>query len=31
LDRYFSALSMNDNMTLRTMAISPATFDFTSC
>lgn len=30
LDRYFSALSMNDNMTLRTMAISPATFDFTS-
>ena len=30
LDRYFSALRMNDNMTLRTMAISPATFDFTS-
>ncbi len=30
LDRYFSALRMNDNMTLRTMAISPATFDFAS-
>jgi len=30
LDRYFSALRMNDNMTLRTMAISPATFEFTS-
>ena len=30
LDRYFNSLSMNDNMTLRTMAISPATFDFAS-
>ena len=30
LDRYFNALSLSDNTTLRTMAISPATFDFTS-
>jgi len=30
LDRYFNSLSMKDNMTLRTMAISPATFDFAS-
>jgi hypothetical protein len=30
LDRYFNSLSMNDNTTLRTMAISPATFDFVS-
>jgi hypothetical protein len=30
LDRYFNALSLNDNTTLRTMAIAPATFDFTS-
>ena len=30
LNRYFSALSLKDNPTLRTMAISPATFDFVS-
>ena len=30
LDRYFNALSLNDNTTVRTMAISPATFDFVS-
>ncbi len=29
LDRYFNALSLKDNTTLRTMAITPATFDFT--
>ncbi len=30
LDRYFSALRMNDNQTLSTMAISPMSFDVTS-
>jgi len=30
LDRYFGALSLKDNATLRTMAMSPATFDFVS-
>ena len=30
LDRYFNALSLKDNTTLRTMAITPATFAFTS-
>jgi len=30
LNRYFSALSLKDNATLRTMAMSPATFDFES-
>jgi hypothetical protein len=30
LDRYFAALSMKDNATLSTMAMSPMSFDFTS-
>jgi hypothetical protein len=30
LSNYFNALSLGDNTTLRTMAISPATFDFVS-
>ncbi len=30
LDRYFSALRMNDNQTLSTMAVSPMSFDMTS-
>ena len=30
LDRYFSALRMNDNQTLSTMAMSPMSFDVTS-